>query len=78
MSHKAIKDLPPCKFCGGKGELHKTRKTPRISHMGIENGYSFYIRCEKCHSRTQAFRDIPNAIQVWTLGHYYPLRHEGN
>ena len=73
MSHKAIKGLSSCQFCGGNPELRKTRKNPRISHVGIETGRSFYIRCEKCHAKTQAMRDIDNAIAIWEAGNYYPL-----
>ena len=73
MSHKAIKGLCPCQYCGGNGEVRMTRKIPRISRAGIEHGRSYFIRCEKCHARTQAMRDIDNAIAIWKAGNYYPL-----
>ena len=78
MSKKLEAQLRPCPFCGGRGRLKEKR-----TNDNIKIGHSFslrsthfarvrYIRCEKCHARTQARGKIINIIEDWNNGNIYP------
>lgn len=62
------KQLKPCPHCGGKGEFKSKRTHKKITAGTLQERY---VRCSKCHARTQAFGKIDNVINQWNLGHVY-------
>lgn len=76
MSCKNLSGLRVCRFCGGKPELRKEARFFIASSMKIR-GVKFYIRCEKCHARTQADKRITSVINAWSIGAVLrPVQHE--
>lgn len=74
MSKKLEAQLRPCPICGGHGRMKKARR-----HYNLTLGYheristtERYIRCDKCHARTQARGKILNLIDAWNRGIIYP------
>ena len=66
--------LNPCPYCSGKAEL-KSKRTHRQLAQGARLGGHIqerYIRCSKCHARTQAFGKVDNCINAWQAGAIYP------
>lgn len=50
--------IKPCPFCGGTAKL--TRDDP-----GYDYPVQFYVRCQKCKTRTGSFSNENDAIRVW-------------
>lgn len=68
-----IDNLNPCPYCGGKAEYKHKQKKGHIT-LGANLQASReerYIRCSKCHARTQAYGKIDNIINAWNLGRVY-------
>ncbi|MBR0233772.1 MAG: Lar family restriction alleviation protein [Synergistaceae bacterium] len=68
-----IDNLKPCPYCGGKAEYKHKQKRGHITlgasfHATRE---SRYIRCSRCHARTQDFGKLINIINAWNLGIVY-------
>ena len=75
MSKKYLPGLKPCPYCGGRAEyIDKKRK----GHLTIGNSKKNskserYIRCEKCHARTQSRGKIDNVINDWNFRYIYQV-----
>lgn len=68
-------DLKPCPYCGGKPEYkHKTKKLKLTIGASIKaKTEERYIRCSKCHARTQAHGKISNIENAWNAGAIYEI-----
>ena len=60
-------NLKPCPYCGGKPEYKTKKKKFRVTigASGIGQTQERFIRCSKCHARTQAYGKIDNVINAW-------------
>ena len=70
-------ELKPCPICGGKAEL-KNKKVKGFSTLNKYVGRRYgvteatsYVRCLKCHARTQRLPQVDNAINAWNEGIIY-------
>lgn len=67
-------NLKPCPYCGGNAEFKSKRTHHRLT-LGAKTGGHLqerYIRCSKCHAKTQAFGKIDNCVNAWQSGAVYP------
>ena len=59
-----------CQNCGGKAEIK--RKKPSGYMEIYKNGFlslkGYYVRCVKCHVKTDIFDDKEHAIYNWNRG----------
>ena len=70
-----IKDLKECPYCGGKAEFKRKKE----KHTFLKGSTSkiiaalndFYVRCSKCHVRTQAYNDKEKSLNAWNAGLAY-------
>ena len=69
MAKKLMPDLKRCPFCGGTAQA--VNKIAGNWIMGSERSER-YIRCSKCHARTQAFGKFDNCTNAWQAGVIYP------
>ncbi len=69
MAKKLMHELRKCPYCGGNAQA-----VNKIAGNWIMGGKrrECFIRCEKCHARTQAFGKIANCINSWEAGAIYP------
>lgn len=69
MAKKLMPNLNHCPYCGGIAQY-----IAKIAGNYIMGGKRSerYIRCSKCHARTQAFGKIDNCIATWQAGRIYP------
>ena len=74
MAKKLMPELRRCPYCGGIAQA-----VSKIAGNWIMGGKRSerYIRCEKCHARTQAFGKFDNCINTWQVGAIFPPRHQG-
>ena len=65
-------ELKPCPYCGGKAEYkHKKEKNFSVPGMGqglIGKLEKFYLRCSKCHAKTETQKNVNDAVFMWNLG----------
>ena len=74
MSKKFIAQLNDCPICGGKPQLKQ--KMPKGKHVTCGNTElrlkrQAYIRCSKCHIRTESFAQNDTLITAWNRGYLY-------
>lgn len=65
---KFEQQLKPCPYCGGKAEYKSVKTKKRITAGTLQERY---IRCSKCHTRTQAYGKIDNVVNAWNSGRVY-------
>ena len=73
---KFEQELKPCPYCGGKGKL-KTNRANFSFNIGGHKSYpasGCFIRCEKCHARTELKAQIGDVVNHWNLGLVYPSK----
>ena len=65
-------ELKPCPICGGKAELKQKKKAGHV-RLGAtcEVSRMRYIRCSICHAKTEAQKNIDDAILMWNLREIY-------
>ncbi|MBR1436937.1 MAG: Lar family restriction alleviation protein [Synergistaceae bacterium] len=64
---KFEKQLKPCPYCGGQAE-YIIKRAKRITTGVLRERF---IRCSKCHARTQAYGKLDIIVTAWEMGRIY-------
>ena len=74
MKRELSKELKPCPYCGGKGELKEKHHWNQFKDYSMNNVSTSFIRCKQCHARTLGLKPDTNLYELvyaWNAGHVF-------
>ena len=65
--------LKPCPFCGGTAKVKAKKLTGTFRKGLIRQAINdaWFVRCEKCHSKTAHYQREDSCINAWQAGLIY-------